>query len=58
MSACGRRREKLEKPKIRADRPMTHSDAGGLSTVMALLASSDPKSQAFASWVADFTAAA
>ena len=33
-------------PKSRTDRPITHSDAGGLSTVMALAASEEPKNQA------------
>lgn len=34
------------RPKIRTDNPMTHNDAGGLSTVMALAASEEPKNQA------------
>ena len=37
----------LLKPKIRPDSPITQSAAGGLSTVMELPASSDPKNQAF-----------
>jgi len=34
-------------PKMRAERPITHSAAGGLSTVIALPASSEPKNHAF-----------
>ena len=34
-------------PNTRADNDMTHSDAGGLSTVMALAASKEPKKNAF-----------
>ena len=33
-------------PKSRTDSPITHNDAGGLSTVMALAASDEPRSQA------------
>ena len=36
-----------EKPSARADRPMSHSDSGGLSTVMKLPGSIEPKNQAF-----------
>ena len=46
MSACGTRTLQELSPKIRTDRPITHSDAGGLSTVMALAASEEPKNQA------------
>jgi hypothetical protein len=35
-----------EKPKTRADRPISQSESGGLSTVMKLPGSSDPKNQA------------
>ncbi len=35
------------RPKIRTERAISHSDAGGLSTVIALLASSEPKRNAF-----------
>ena len=35
------------RPKIRTDRAMTHSAAGGLSTVMELAASEEPKNNAF-----------
>ena len=34
-------------PKIRTERAISHSDAGGLSTVIALPASSEPKRNAF-----------
>ena len=34
-------------PNSRADRSMTHNDAGGLSTVMKLDASNEPKKHAF-----------
>jgi len=44
-------------PKIRADNPMTHSDAGGLSMVMKLEASEDPKKNAFQLLVAAWAAA-
>ena len=37
---------------------MTHNEAGGLSTVIALPASSDPKSIAFQLFVPAWTAAA
>ncbi len=36
-----------DRPKTRTDRPITHSEAGGLSTVMKLLASLEPKNSAF-----------
>ncbi len=36
---------------------MTHSDAGGLSTVIALDASNEPKKNAFQLWVPAWTAA-
>ena len=35
------------RPNTRTDRPMIQSDAGGLSTVIELAASNDPKNQAF-----------
>ena len=47
MSACGTRMLHAFTPNTRADRDMTHSDAGGLSTVMALAASNEPKKNAF-----------
>jgi hypothetical protein len=37
----------LENPKIRPEMAITHSDAGGLSTVMKLEESSDPNRNAF-----------
>ena len=43
---------------ILAEATITHRDAGGLSTVMALPASKDPKSHALRSWVPAWTAAA
>ena len=46
-SACGTSSDQLLKPKIRPDSPMTHSDAGGLSTVMKFEESSEPKNHAF-----------
>ena len=42
---------KALKPNIRPDSPINHSAAGGLSTVMAFPASSDPNSHAFRSCV-------
>jgi hypothetical protein len=57
-SACGSRIDRLEKPRTRALRPMSHSDSGGLSTVMKLPGSSEPKNHAFQLTVADFAAAA
>ena len=44
-------------PKIRAEISMTHSDAGGLSTVMKFDASEDPKKNAFQLCVPAWTAA-
>ena len=58
ISACGSSREKDEKPNRRADRPITHKAAGGLSAVIELAESSDPNSQAVQLCVPDFTAAA
>jgi hypothetical protein len=49
---------KLLKPKIRPDSAITHSDAGGLSTVMKFDGSSDPKKNAFQLLVPAWTAAA
>ena len=42
---------------MRADSSMTHSDAGGLSTVMKLAASNEPKKNAFQLFVPACTAA-
>ncbi len=47
------------KPNTRPDKPIAHIfAAGGLSTVMALPASSDSNSQAFQDWVPAWAAAA
>ena len=46
MSTCGRRMANELSPNSRTDRAMTHSAAGGLSTVMALLASKLPQKKA------------
>ena len=46
------------KPNSLPDKPITHIAAGGLSTVMALPASSEPNSHAFQSWVPACAAAA
>ena len=47
-----------EKPKARADRPISHSDSGGLSTVMKLPGSIEPKNHAFQLTLPAFAAAA
>ncbi len=57
IRACGSNNENDEKPRIRPDRAITHSDAGGLSTVMAFPESSEPNSQALKDWVPACTAA-
>ncbi len=49
---------KLSKPKTRPDRAITHSDAGGLSTVMKFDESSEPNRNAFQLLVPACTAAA
>ena len=46
-SACGTRMLHALTPKTRAERSMTQSAAGDLSTVMKLEASKDPKKKAF-----------
>jgi hypothetical protein len=48
----------LLKPKIRPESAITHSDAGGLATVMKLDESSEPKKNAFQRLVPACTAAA
>jgi hypothetical protein len=48
----------LEKPNSLPDSPITHSDAGGLSTVMKFAGSSEPKNSAFQLIVPAWTAAA
>ena len=57
-SACGNSTENDEKPSTRAERPCSHSDSGGLSTVMKLPGSSAPKNQAFQLTLAALAAAA
>ena len=57
-SACGSSIENDEKPSTRPDSPISQIDSGGLSTVMKLPGSSEPKNSAFQLSVADFTAAA
>ena len=47
MRAWGTRIDHELSPKSRTDSPMTHSEAGGLSTVMRLAASEEPKRKAF-----------
>jgi hypothetical protein len=46
MSACGTRMLQELSPNSRTDNAMTHSDAGGLSTVIELAASDEPKKKA------------
>jgi hypothetical protein len=46
MSACGASTDHDDRPNSRTDRPMTHSDAGGLSTVIDPPASEAPHSSA------------
>ncbi len=58
MIACGASIDHDEKPKIRPDNSIGHSDAGGLSTVMKLAESSEPKKNAFHDFVPACTAAA
>ena len=57
-SAWGSSMLQLEKPKSRPDSAITHSDAGGLSTVMKFEESSEPKNSAFQLFVPAWTAAA
>ena len=58
ISACGTSRLHEENPNSRADAVITHSAAGGLSTVIAFPESSDPNSHAFHDCVPACTAAA
>jgi hypothetical protein len=58
MSACGASMLHDEKPKIRPDSAITHSEAGGLSTVIAFAGSSEPKKNAVQSLVPACTAVA
>src|SRR5438876_1201489 len=46
-SACGTRMLHELSPNMRTDRPVTHSAAGVLSTVIELAASEEPKNHAF-----------
>jgi hypothetical protein len=46
-SACGTRIDHELSPNSRTDNPMSHSDAGVLSTVIELPASDEPKKNAF-----------
>ena len=48
----------LEKPKMRPESSITHSEAGGLSTVMKFEESIEPKRNAFQLLVPAWTAAA
>ena len=58
IKACGTSRLHGENPKSRAEAVITHSAAGGLSTVIALPESSEPKSHALSDCVPAWTAAA
>src|SRR6478736_918222 len=51
INAWGSNMVNALKPKSLPDKPITHIAAGGLSTVMALPASSEPNSHAFQLWV-------
>ena len=51
MSASGTRICQEPRPKRRTDRPIGHRAAGGLSTVMELAASEEPKKNAFQLWL-------
>ena len=57
MSTCGSRIANELSPRSRTDRAMTHSEAGGLSTVMELPASEEPKKNAFQLSLPAWTAA-
>ena len=47
ISASGTRMLHEDSPKILTDRPITHSDSGGLSTVIEPAMSEEPKKNAF-----------
>ena len=47
ISACGTRMLHALSPNTRTDSAIAHSDAGGLSTVIELAASEEPKKNAF-----------
>ncbi len=57
ISTCGARIAQELSPKTRTERAIGQSVAGGLSTVMALAASSEPKKKAFQLWLPAWTAA-
>ena len=57
-NACGASMDQELKPKIRPEISIGHSDAGGLSTVMKLDESNEPKKNAFQLLVPAWTAAA
>ncbi len=57
INTCGARIAHELRPKIRTDRAIGQSVAGGLSTVMAFAASSEPKKNAFQLWLPACTAA-
>ncbi len=57
ISTSGTRIAHESSPKTRTDSSMGHSAAGGLSTVMALPASSEPKKKAFQEVLPAWTAA-
>ena len=57
ISAWGASRLQELTPNRRADSPMTQRAAGGLSTVMKLDASEEPKKKAFQLWLAAWAAA-
>ncbi len=46
-SACGTRIDHELRPNTRTDNAISHSDAGGLSTVIEFAASDEPKKNAF-----------
>ena len=56
-SAWGRSTANGLSPRIRTDRPIAHTDTGGLSMVMNDAASSDPKNHADRLWLAACAAA-
>jgi hypothetical protein len=58
MIASGTSMLQLVKPKIRPESSITHNDAGGLSTVIVLPQSDEPKKNAFQLFVPACTAAA
>ena len=57
MSTSGMRMLKELRPRARTDSAITHSDAGGLSTVIEFAASEDPKKKAFQLALPAWTAA-